>query len=261
MRILRTLFTVGILFAAANAYAGETHSLLFGEPGPPPMTGQGVGLEDPEASTPDAVQPKTSILEADFPLFQENEQDEEAVQETEPTADASCVSPCHAPCAAPCRHVWRCANYMPRHCFRSCGPCAPVAASACAPAAKQYRKITKEITYEVKVPYQERCTRTYVVDVPRWAMRPTQVAQRVYTPAACVPAACAPSVPACEAAAEAEMAEETDAETVVADCLIRTHTVMKPFCTMVPQERTQQYTVWKWRTETRKCIVEEIVCN
>lgn len=270
MRILGTFFIVGIICAAANTYAGETQSLLFGEPDMPPTTTQAVEVKDPEpsplngAGITGATPPKTSILEADFPTAPDGDQKEDVVPKTESAMTVSGMPSCHAPCAAPRHTIWRCARYMPRHCFRGCGPCAPMMVSACEPSAcapvtAQYRKITKEITYEVKVPYQEVCTRTYLVQVPRWEMRPTQVAQVTYPSTACVPAACTPPVSACEAVAE--VSDSDTGEEAAADCVIRTHTVMKPYCTMVPEERTQQYTVWKWKTEIRKCIVEEIVCN
>ncbi len=288
----------------------------------PVVTG---GVADPEPSTKDATSitggatTTKSVLETNIlPPKKETAPvtGEKTVQDMDVPADApvetvAAYGPCANPCDLPPRRVCGCANFMPRHCRQAvfsggCLPCGQVspatyvqpAAPACAatvstPAVPKYRKITKEITYAVQVPYQEVCTRVYTVNVPRWELRPTAVGMAcAYTSVPSVAEGAEGAESVTEAAAAQSITGSAPAENpsqsvltentvangaAAAGCMPaacapvagcapaapgpQIRTVMKPYCVMVPEERTQQYTVWKWRTETRKCLVEEYVCE
>ncbi|MDO4549890.1 MAG: hypothetical protein Q4C96_01395 [Planctomycetia bacterium] len=176
---------------------------------------------------------------------------------TVPACEPACARPaCEPACAAPAIHC------EPQFREVTCRVKKPV-----------WREVQKEVTYCVRIPYQEVKTRTYTVNVPRWQTREEQVCVRVCVPVqeqvmrtvcrpcyrtVCVPGHCG-RMRVCRVMEMVPTQECCMVTRMVPQMQMRT--VQKRFCTMEPQQRTQQYTVCKWRTEQRTKTVTQKVCD
>lgn len=301
MRKMWMLLSVCIIMAVASASGGETKSLLVGVPadsGPEKITGANIPVTDRVpvsegiiAENMDSVSMDTGEMMTD-----------DGMVSGSPVIGGDCN-----PCGSVCDN-FSYVSYAPRHrrhCRRACHynfcqpavccqpACTPACESVCEPTCEpvcepEYKEITctvkkpvwrevqKEVSYCVRVPYQETCTRTYTVNVPRWQTCEEEVAYQVCVPIQeqimrtvckpcwrtvccvdpCNPCACPRVKRVCEmvptqvCCTVTKMVPET-----------RTRTITKRFCVMEQQERTQEYTVCKWRTEQRTKMVCERVCD